>query len=221
MFPFAIKHVDRGAPSVLAQQVKEVPNLLLVKASTKDFEETNLSVATEDGSLYTFMICYDKSPATWFFKLPVQSKGSLESYAGAILDNPKMAKGIQDRKWAMRLKVKGIYVKDDVLFFQLHLENVSPIDYDVELLRFFIADRTKSKRTAVQELDLRPLYTAGNMRTVKAATSAVTVIALEKFTIPDAKYFGIQVKEKGGGRHLFVKVGNRKLMQALPLPDLK
>ncbi len=79
VFPFAIRHVDRGTPSVLAQQVKEMPNLLLVKAGAKDFPETNLSVATEDGSLYAFTICYDKNPATWIYKLPIQSKGNKET----------------------------------------------------------------------------------------------------------------------------------------------
>jgi hypothetical protein len=46
-------------------------------------------------------------------------------------------------------------------------------------------------------------------------------IALEKFTIPDAKFLAIQIMEKNGGRHLFMKVNNRKIIRAIPLPDLK
>jgi hypothetical protein len=47
------------------------------------------------------------------------------------------------------------------------------------------------------------------------------VFALEKFTIPDAKYLAIQIMEKNGGRHLSMKINNRKIMQAIPLADLK
>jgi len=47
------------------------------------------------------------------------------------------------------------------------------------------------------------------------------VIALEKFTIPDAKFLAIQIMEKNGGSHLSMKIGNKKIMQAIPLPDLK
>ncbi|MBK8310909.1 MAG: DUF4138 domain-containing protein [Chitinophagaceae bacterium] len=56
VFPFAIKHVDRGTQAVLAQQVKEAPTILLVKAAEKDFAETNLSVVTDDGSVYAFTV---------------------------------------------------------------------------------------------------------------------------------------------------------------------
>ena len=49
VFPFSIRHVDRGTKDILVQQVKEADNILLVKASSKNFSETNLSVVTEDG----------------------------------------------------------------------------------------------------------------------------------------------------------------------------
>ena len=56
VFPFGIAHVDRGSQSILAQTVKEVSSILLVKAASKDFSETNLSVITEDGTLYSFLV---------------------------------------------------------------------------------------------------------------------------------------------------------------------
>jgi len=70
VFPFAIRHVDRGTQAVLAQQVNESPTILLVKAAEKDFVETNLSVVTEDGSVYSFIVCYKSNPSTWVIYLP-------------------------------------------------------------------------------------------------------------------------------------------------------
>ena len=221
IFPFAIRHVDRGTQSVLAQQVKDVPTILLIKANTKDFAETNLSVVTEDGSLYSFLVCYDSKPAVWVYHLPVNRKASLATYATGILDNSKTINGIKDKKWNIESAIKGIYIKDDIMYYQLSLDNVSPIDYNIELIRFYISDKKKSKRTAVQENELKPLYVAGNISLVPAKSASVIVVALDKFTIPDAKYLGVQIMEKNGGRHLFMKLNNRKLLQAVALPDLK
>jgi Neuraminidase (sialidase) len=63
VFPFSIRHVDRGTKDILVQQVKEADNILLVKAGAKNFSETNLSVVTEDGSVYSFVINYEEKPA--------------------------------------------------------------------------------------------------------------------------------------------------------------
>jgi conjugative transposon TraN protein len=221
VFPSAILHVDRGTKSVLVQPVKESPTILLVKAATKGFPETNLSVITEDGSVYTFVICYDNNPAQWVYHLPVNKTSTLATYANGILDNPKTMRGIKDSKWDILIKVSGIYIKDDVIFYQLNISNQSPIDYDIDLLRFFIRDKKKGKRTAVQENELKPLYVAGNISKVKAHSSSVIVVALDKFTIPDAKYLAVQMMEKNGGRHLLMKINNRKILKAIPLPDLR
>src|SRR5436190_15163818 len=87
IFPFSILHVDRGTKDVLVQTVKEADNILLVKAAGKEFTETNLSVVTEDGSLYSFSVCYNDNLTSWIYHLPVQSKAALSTYANGILDN--------------------------------------------------------------------------------------------------------------------------------------
>lgn len=221
VFPFAIKHVDRGTSSVLAQQVKEAPEILLVKAAEKDFTETNLSVVTDDGSVYAFTVLYDSKPATWVYYLPVNRTATTSTYANAILDNEKITKGIKDKKYNMKAVVDGIYIKDNVLYFQVFIENKGTIGYDIDLLRFFIKDKNRSKRTAIQETEQNPLLITGNHTKVQGNTSTVFVAALEKFTIPDKKYFIIRIMEKNGGRHFLLKVRNKDIMNAKLLPDLK
>ncbi len=119
------------------------------------------------------------------------------------------------------VEVTGIYIKDDILYYQLRLSNESPIDYGIDLLRFFIKDRKRGKRTAVQENEVTPVYVAGNTSLVRAFSKNVLVVALDKFTIPDAKVFWLQIMEKSGGRHLQVKITNRHIVRAVVLPDLK
>ncbi len=221
IFPFPIRHVDRGTKDILVQQVKEADNVLLVKAAAKEFTETNLSVVTGDGSIYSFPVCYDNKPLVLVHFIPASNKASVASYANGILDNSRQLRGVNDRKWEMLAEVTGIYVKDAILFYQLRLSNESPIDYNIDLLRFFIKDKRRGKRTAVQENEVTPVYIAGNTSLVRAFSKNVLVIALDKFTIPDAKVLSLQVMEKNGGRHLQLSITNRHIVRAAILPDLK
>lgn len=221
IFPFAIRHVDRGTKDVLVQQVKEADNILLVKAASENFGETNLSVVTDDGSVYSFIVNFDSKPLVWVFHLPANRKQTMATYSNGILDNSRTIHGIKDHGWGIEALISGIYIRENVIYYQVQLTNESPIDYDIDLIRFYIRDKKKGKRTAVQEIDLKPLHISGNTSTVKAKSQNSIVVALDKFTIPDAKYLAVEIMEKNGGRHLQMRVSNRKIIHAIPLPDLR
>jgi len=221
IFPFPIKHVDRGTKDVLVQPVKENEKILLVKAGAKGFPETNLSVVTADGNVYSFTVNYNDKPSAFVYELPVNNKVSISTYANGILDNRPTVGGIKNKSWEMQASITGIYIKDNVIYYQLLLRNHSPIDYDIDVLRFYIQDKKKGRRTAAQENDCVPLFLAGNDKQIKAYNFSVVVVALEKFTIPDAKLLRVQIMEKNGGRHLHLRVTNSKIVKAVVLPDLR
>lgn len=221
IFPFIIKHVDRGTKDILVQQVAEAKNILFVKAAVKNFEATNLSVVTEDGSLYGFDINYQSEPVRLIYHLPVKSKLSSSVYARVILDNQGNMHGIKDHSWGVFSKVKGIYIKNDIIYYQLEIINKSPIDYEFDFLHFYLSDKRKVKRTAFQENEILPVITVGNTKWVKANSKSIIVAAIKKFTIPNGRQFVIDIHEKDGGRNLLMRVGNKKLIHACMLPDLK
>ncbi len=219
IFPFPIKYVDRGTKDILVQPVKENDNILLVKAASRQFAETNLSVVTGDGNVYEFTVNYAAQPAALVLHLPINKKATVSSYANAILNNPPK-RILKVEHGGVITKLSGIYIKDDVIYIQLEIHNHSPLDFDIDLLKFHIVDKKKSKRTALQENELLPLYVAGNKSKVKAYNFSVIVVALDKFTIPDAKFLGIQLMEKNGGRHFNLKVYNGQLLKARVLAEL-
>jgi conjugative transposon TraN protein len=233
VFPFAIRYVDVGTKDVLVQQVKEAENLLLAKAGAADFKTTNISVVTADGWIYSIDVKYDGCPDVTIHYLQPQTAGvitfagealnasDMKVYATGILDNPKQTRGIRNRKWDMLAKINGIYVKDGAMLFQLKLNNLSPINYDVDFVRFYIRDKRKLKRTAVQEIELTPLHKIGNISKVGAYSNTMAVYAFDKFTIPAAKHLVIELGEKNGGRQLKLKVGNNKLIRAKALYPLR
>ena len=86
-------------------------------------------------------------------------------------------------------------------------------NYDVEQLHFYIRDIQKTKRTATQENEIKPLYISGDTVTVKGHAENTWIVAIQKLTIPDGKYLAIEVMEKNSGRNLFIKVKNRQIMK--------
>jgi len=221
IFPFPIKHVDRGHKEIIVQQVAEAENILLVKAAAPDFPETNLSVITGDGSLYSFEVCYDPLPAVWVYQIPVQKGATMTTYANAVLVTQPIIRNLHDDKWDMHLYVTGVYIKGDVLYYQLSIQNKSPLDYPIDALRFSIRDKKQNKRTAIQEIELLPLLIAGNASLVKAHDITTIVVALEKHVIPDKKMLIVDVIEKGEGRSLSTRIDNKYILKAKQLPDLK
>lgn len=230
IFPFAIKSVDRGSRDVLAQKAKGIENILQIKAARKGFAQTNLTVVTSDGKLYSFVVTYADEPLQLNIELiPDKNKPSSpalfpqsnqaviqHSSALALSDKNKVHK-IRDRSDKARFTLSGLYIKEDVIFYRLQLENHSNITYDIENIRFFIRDKKRVKRAAVQEREIMPVYVHQDTSAVGANSLHVFVFALDKFTIPDQKQLTIQLMEKNGGRHMELQVQNRAIVRAKPL----
>jgi hypothetical protein len=203
-----IKSVDRGSKDVLVQRVRGVENVLEVKAAKENFSETNMTVITADGKLYSFLVHYATDPS---LKIQIDNKPSIfEKIAG----QKKSMRGLRDAKYEMLLRLKGIFIENGILYYQLELKNYSNIPYVIELLRFFIKDKKQAKRTASQELEQTPLYVYGNTGTVPGQSKIIIVVALPVFTIPDQKLLYIQLMENNGGRNLSLEIKNRDIIKA-------
>lgn len=228
IFPYAIKSVDRGSKDILVQKAIGVENILQVKAGKQGFIETNLTVVTADGSLYAFVVNYTDTPGNLNLSYsnpqvspkPVAvfekdaTTNEIALRANEVIARERTAKGVSDHSYDMVLDVKGVFVHGEVLYFQFALQNNSPIDYDVQSLRFFIRDQKKSKRTASQEVEVMPDYKLGNTEIIRHLSEQTVCIALPKFTIPDKKYLSVEMMEKNGGRHLSLYIRNKQLIRA-------
>jgi len=228
IFPHSIISVDRGSQNVLVQKAKAVENILQVKAAQKGFEETNLTVITVEGKFYSFLLNYSSQPtvlnlsfgtsepsrSSALFSPNLYNEGELQAYSNAVAAEKKKVRGIKDKKYGMIFRLNGLFIHDHVMYLRLKLENQSNINYDVDQLRFFIRDRIKAKRTATQEIEIPPLFIRNDTPTVRGQSEHTFVFALPKFTIPNKKYLTIQLMEKDGGRHLELRVNNKKLVRS-------
>jgi conjugative transposon TraN protein len=235
VFPYSIKSVDRGSRDILVQKAKAVENVLQIKAGRPDFQETNLTVITADGRLYSYVIKYADNPAMLtiqfanntaivkpaaLFSTAGMNEATIQANAEKVAGENGNGRGPKDKKFGMGLKLNDMYIGDDVMFCQFKLKNRSNISYDIEQIRFFIRDQKNNKRTATQELEIKPLYVYGNPSTVAGQSERIFVFSLAKFTIPDKKYLAVQFMEKSGGRHLSLKIHNKRLVRSETLPSL-
>lgn len=229
IFPYAIKSVDKGSREVLVQKAVGVENVLQLKAAKQGFAETNLTVVTADGSLFPFILNYIDAPPAFSLKFgnaetahPPVALFAADATTDVVALKARQAaarertvKRVGDEDNDITLDLKGLYISDQVLYFQFYLKNSSSIDYEVQSLRFSIHDKKKSKRTASQELEMQPLYTCGNKEMIRHLSEQIVCVALPKFTIPDKKYLSVGLMEKNGGRHLKIEIHSRQILKAI------
>ena len=216
--PFPIKHVDLGSPDILAHQVETAGNILLLKAASKNFHPTNLTIVTEDNSVYSFSVGYEDNPITWIHRLTPQSTPP-HSLAQTILHNDRNIRGLSTCKGGVCAVMNGIYVKSEVIYLHMQLQNSSPISYDIDLIRMYHGVRQKSRRTAKQELEIKPVTIVGNKRWIAAKGRNTLVIAIPKLALSKGACLVIEFAEKNGNRTLTLKVNHRKMLSAVMLPN--
>lgn len=229
IFPASVKSVDKGSRDILAQKAKGLENVLHLKAAKPDFKESNLTVITDDGKLYAFTLTYNENPDPVNLKVAASvpkfpealfekpSERELEEVALAVSGKPTFLTGRLDQKDGVRLQLVGIYVKEQVMYYQFQIQNTTALSYDLSQFRFAIRDKKQGKRTAIQEQLLSVLFALDKTERIQGGQSQQIIIALPKRTIPDKKILLVQLMEENGGRHLSIRLHNRHLIKAKPL----
>jgi conjugative transposon TraN protein len=228
IFPYAIKSVDRGSKDILVQKAHDVENVLQVKAAVGRFPETNLTVMTSDGKFYSYLLNYSSQPS--YINLRVALSGTpnesviifnpegttdkVQQAAQTVLHKRQFINSTESQNFKVHLSLKGIYIQDDMLYFQIGLKNNSWVDYPIRQLRLFVKDKKKGKRTTAQEIELNPIYTLGNTKVITNRSEHTIVYAVKSFTIPPSKKLLLQMQESNGGRHLDLNITNKQIVKA-------
>lgn len=231
IFPSPVEDGVRGSKELLAEKAGKVNNILKIKASSEELKESTLHVITTDGKVYAFNVRFDPQASDYTIdvgKLPAYEKATfkgvslnereLEQYAAMAMGSPAFIKKVKDNRHGMKFVLEGIYVKDDVLFFRYNLKNNTSIGYDQFPLEFYIRDKKRSKRTAVQDKEIAPVFIRTN-GSPEAAAGQTIIVAFAKFTIAENKLLVTSVQESGGDRNLSCRLDQKKLLKAKVLAN--
>lgn len=223
IFPYAIESVDRGSADVLVQKAEEVNNILQVKAARKKFAETNLTVITVDGRFYSFRVNYASDPSALNLSFEKEQAPILlkdhPADAAAFQQTVNLIKvkegflHVHSTAQKMKIRLQGIYLKDGLMYFDIRLNNRSLIDFESDKSKFFIQDRRRAKRTAVQQIEMLPVYQE-DLERVSGGQPGQLILAFKPFTILPTQQLIIQIGSQNGSRNVQLKVGHRVLLKA-------
>jgi hypothetical protein len=82
----------------------------------------------------------------------------MEEDARRVISAPRFLR-VRASAGKVGLSLRGSYLKDGLLWLNLRARNRSLIDFKPDLLRCYIEDGRRVRRTAVQSIDVKPVYT--------------------------------------------------------------
>lgn len=246
IFPSEIKEVDAGTANVIAQITENFNNVLRIKANTdKHFSETNLTVLTADGGLYSFLTNYNRDPEILNINIgnnlssDVLSSKDLginqflkSNYLIAALNQSaneikfSMQKSISLKPFVRntgvrnqntRAFLKGVYTYNGMMYFTIEVVNDSEIDYSIDFIKLYIKDKEVLKRMTIQEEELKIADRFPLDNILKAKTNNTFSLATPLRTISDDKEFEFEIYEQNGGRHLRFSISPKIIAKAKTL----
>ena len=237
IFPEEVKYIDIGSPAIRVENVVTAKNIIKVSVSDSiqvPFPETNLTAITTGNKLYTFNVRYNQNPDS-FNLLVGEETEAVKREALAIFDNHQLndtdLKRLGEQctgdsrsiyhlgiaKNAIHFSVDNIFIRDNLIFFVLNVENKSNINYDIDFIKLMVKDKKRLKRTTIQETELMPVHTHRYQPVIAGKQSNKFVYVFEKFTIPDKKILTAEMYEQNGGRHLKITMENSDINASKPI----
>ncbi len=246
IFPDAVLYIDLGSADIIAGKADAAQNVLRVKAAVRDFKnETNFSVITQAGNFYAFNVKYASDPKKLNFEMKNfihsgevvnRQDNTLEVYLTELgntspktmnlimksiyIENKRKVKHIGSKHFGVQYILKSMYSHSNMLYFHTEIKNSTHVIYDIDFITFKIIDKKVAKRTAIQETIIKPVRTYNFVTQVKGKAVERTVLAFEKFTIPDDKQLEVELFEKNGGRHQSFVIENAELVKAKGIDKL-
>ena len=116
------------------------------------------------------------------------------------------------RQQKMELALEGVYLYDSLMWLSLRVGNHSPIGYRPGYVCWCIRDRRQQRRTAIQELPLKPVYT-NPPDILPGDSSQMILAAFQPFSLPRDKELVVYMAEGNGARDILMKIGERQLLK--------
>jgi len=198
---------------------------LFIQALEKDLKQSNLFVQTTEDKSYDFILEINSeiSKLHYNYSKGLSGKNSHLSNESADLQINPLAdkKGyIKSRNFStkanMTLMIKGIYVKEDQLFFFFDIQNKSNINFELNDLNFSIVNEGKLKNTSVEREEIVPKKIYNQWNTIEGKSTQSFVVAFDKFTLTNRNFL-VEILEKNGDRNLSLLINNKLIVNSKTL----
>jgi conjugative transposon TraN protein len=244
IFPFAIANVDLGSGDIIAKKMGKAENVLLLKAGKAHFAPTNVSVYLENGRLYSFRVRYADSLAVFNYSFPADSVTTLKASEARAQPEPSSvkftawpmhkgrmeedAKRVVEEKPFLRVRVsaggvglalRGAYLKDGLLWLSFRASNRGLIDFKPDLLRCQLEDGKSVRRTAVQSIEVHPVYDPAKI-VLAGGSRSKWAIGFRPFVAGPGKNLVVEWSGDKDGRRLRLVIRGKYILKARNLKTL-
>jgi hypothetical protein len=200
----------------------------------KPGKESNLLVVNRNGSVFSCIVRYKKQLAK--FNYFISSSNSIgnekpivtdsiqgftsekninnstnyyQKLCSYLLNRNQRIIRIKKQNEGIVLSVENIVFDKEELYFVIHIENNSTLDYDLNFLSLSIETRQKGKRKSLQRLYQEPIYVHHLPTKVTEAKIIRFVYVLPKFSLSDDRRAVLELNEKDGERNIELKISHR------------
>ena len=146
---------------------------------------------------------------------PSVSLSTEEMYAIArqIWSSPAKWRDVKVKKHRMEMRLNNIYSVSDYFFIDFSINNKTNIRFDIDELRFKLADKKMSKATNAQIIELTPAMLLDSRQSFMHGYRNVVVI--KKMTFPNDKVFSIELSEQQiSGRTITLNIDYEDVLYA-------
>lgn len=141
------------------------------------------------------------------------STEDMTRYARQIWNSPARIRNVSTKMHRMTIRLNNIYTVGDYFFLDFSIENRTNIKFDIDEMRFKLADKKQSKATNSQVIELTPAMTLENTTSFKYGYR--NVVVLKKMTFPNDKVLTIELSEKQiSGRTISLNIDYEDVLSA-------
>lgn len=120
--------------------------------------------------------------------------------------------GVADK--AMEVFLKGIYTRDNYVYFKLDITNNSELPYTYNYCGFAIVTKKKGRMTSFDRTDLTPVGSFVPAHTIEYKKTMTVVYKFDKFNFSNDRVLLIEMVEDNGERGLFFRVTSSTFLKA-------
>ena len=221
IFPSELAYVDISNKAIAAKIVESSKNILALKAKAPFDYTTTISALESDGSLHTYLVCFDDAPSTLVIDLrsnrsaatvSAPQRSASQQPSDVVQERQKLFH-IADTRYHITVACEDILVSNDITYFVLSLKNKSGISYECGDAGFMIESRKQSKRSLDYQKPISSKSRFGTLSTAPGKTSKV-VYTMDKITLAKDQVLRIYLYESGGSRNFVLTLTAKDINDA-------
>ena len=200
----------------------------------KPGKESNLLVVNRNDAIFSYIVRYKKqlSKLNYFIPLSnsignekpivadsiqvVTSEKNIDNrtyyyqkFCSYLLNRNQRIGRIKKRTQGIVLTVENVVFDKEELYFVIHIENNSTMDYDLNFLNLSIETRQKGKRKSLQSLYQEPICKHRLPSKIAEGKMVRLVYVMPKFSLSNDRRAILELNEKDGERNIKLNISHR------------